>query len=396
MPARYDTIVIGAGQSGPSLADRLVKAGQAVAIIERQHFGGTCVNTGCVPTKTLVASAYVAHMARRASDYGVGAGPISIDMKQVKARKDAIVEKSRGGVAAWMERRTTVYRGHARLTGPRTVVVNEERLEADRIIINTGGRVFAPPLPGLDSVPYLTNSSLLDLETVPEHLVIVGGSYIGLEFAQVFRRFGAQVSVIEMAERLIAREDQDVSEAVREILAAEGINIHLKATCLAVERDGIRQVGVMSAPAIRERWFARRGGGSWAKGSFDESPRRIRVSGVGSLGDAQLLYGSGASIERSGRAPGFLDLRHEVWRERGFGDFWGYALVAEGAAEAMIEIGVNTWDLAAPEVVVEEAGGLLTDLAGTARIDGLEVLATNGVLHEVMLARLQREAPAAS
>ena len=238
MPARYDTIVIGAGQSGPSLADRLVKAGQAVAIIERQHFGGTCVNTGCVPTKTLVASAYVAHMARRASDYGVGAGPISIDMKQVKARKDAIVEKSRGGVAAWMERRTTVYRGHARLTGPRTVVVNEERLEADRIIINTGGRAFAPPLPGLDSVPYLTNSSLLDLETVPEHLVIVGGSYIGLEFAQVFRRFGAQVSVIEMAERLIAREDQDVSEAVREILAAEGINIHLKATCLAVERDG--------------------------------------------------------------------------------------------------------------------------------------------------------------
>ena len=238
MPVRYDAIVIGAGQSGPSLADRLVKGGQAVAVIERQHFGGTCVNTGCVPTKTLVASAYVAHMARRASDYGVGAGPISIDMKQVKARKDAIVEKSRGGVAAWMERTTKVYRGHARLTGPRTVVVNEELLEADRIIINAGGRAFVPPLQGLDSVPYLTNSSLLDLETVPEHLVIVGGSYIGLEFAQVFRRFGARVSVIEMAERLIAREDQDVSEAVREILEAEGIKFHLKATCLAVERDG--------------------------------------------------------------------------------------------------------------------------------------------------------------
>ena len=238
MPARYDTIVIGAGQSGPSLADRLVKSGQAVAVIERQHFGGTCVNTGCVPTKTLVASAYVAHMARRAADYGVGAGPISIDMKQVKARKDAIVEKSRGGVASWMERRTKVYRGHARLTGPRSVVVNDEVLETDRIIINTGGRASVPPLPGLESVPYLTNSSLLDLETVPEHLVIVGGSYIGLEFAQIFRRFGAQVSVIEMGDRLIAREDQDVSEAVREILAAEGINIHLKATCLAVERDG--------------------------------------------------------------------------------------------------------------------------------------------------------------
>ena len=238
MPVRYDAIVIGAGQSGPSLADRLVKDGQAVAVIERRHFGGTCINTGCVPTKTLVASAYVAHMVRRASDYGVDAGPISIDMKQVKARKDAIVEKSRGGVASWMERRTKVYRGHARLTGPRSVMVNEERLEADRIIINTGGRAFVPPLPGLDSVPYLTNTSLLDLETVPEHLIIIGGSYIGLEFAQIFRRFGAQVSVIEMAERLIAREDQDVSEAVREILAAEGINIHLKATCLAVERDG--------------------------------------------------------------------------------------------------------------------------------------------------------------
>jgi histidinol-phosphatase len=171
--------------------------------------------------------------------------------------------------------------------------------------------------------------------------------------------------------------------------------VPLFGTLLAVERDGVRQVGIMSAPAIRERWFARRGGGAWAKGSFDDAPRRIRVSGITAVGDAQLLYGSGASIERSGRAPGFLDLRHEVWRERGFGDFWGYALVAEGAAEAMIEIGVNPWDLAAPEVVVEEAGGLLTDLDGVARIDGLEVLATNGVMHGEMLALLRRGATAA-
>lgn len=172
--------------------------------------------------------------------------------------------------------------------------------------------------------------------------------------------------------------------------------VPLFGTLLAVERDGIRQVGVMSAPAIRERWFARRGGGAWAKGSFDATPRRIRVSAVASIDDSQLLYGSGASIERSGRAPGFRDLRHEVWRERGFGDFWGYALVAEGAAEAMIEIGVNPWDLAAPEVVVEEAGGMLTDLDGVARIDNLEVLATNGVLHAEVLARLRREVPADS
>ena len=166
--------------------------------------------------------------------------------------------------------------------------------------------------------------------------------------------------------------------------------VPLFGTLLAVERDGVRQVGVMSAPAISERWYARRGGGAWAKGPHDPGPRRVRVSGVAAIADAQLLYGSGASIERSGRAPGFAALRHAVWRERGFGDFWGYALIAEGAAEAMVEIGVNPWDLAAPEVIVEEAGGLLTDLDGQARIDGLEVLATNGVMHEEMLARLRR------
>ena len=171
--------------------------------------------------------------------------------------------------------------------------------------------------------------------------------------------------------------------------------VPLFGTLLAVERDGIRQVGIMSAPAIRERWFARRGGGAWAHGAFDTSPRRIRVSGVSAIPDAQLLYGSGASIERSGRAPGFHRLRHEVWRERGFGDFWGYALVAEGAAEGMIEIGVNPWDLAAPEVIVEEAGGTLTDLSGEARIDRLEVLATNGIMHAGILARLRDEGPAA-
>lgn len=167
--------------------------------------------------------------------------------------------------------------------------------------------------------------------------------------------------------------------------------VPLFGTLLAVERDGIRQVGIMSAPALRERWFARRGGGAWAQGSFDAAPRRIAVSTVSAIEDAQLLYGSGASIERSGRAPGFPDLRHDVWRERGFGDFWGYALVADGAAEAMIEIGVNPWDLAAPDVVVGEAGGLLTDLDGVARIDGLEVLASNGTLHAETLRRLRSD-----
>lgn len=240
MPIKFDAIIIGGGQSGPSLAARLAKEGLAVAVIERNHFGGTCVNTGCVPTKTLVASAYVAHMARRAADYGVGTGPVTVDLKQVKARKDAIVEKSRTGVTRWMERLPNgkVYRGHARFAGPRAVAVNGEMLVADRIIINVGGRAFVPDMPGLDQVPYLTNSSMLELEELPEHLIVIGGSYIGLEFAQAYRRFGARVTVIEMSDRLVAREDGDVSEAVRSILAGEGIDIRLGATCLAVETDG--------------------------------------------------------------------------------------------------------------------------------------------------------------
>lgn len=240
MPTRFDAIIIGAGQSGPSLAARLAKDGLAVAVIERQHFGGTCINTGCVPTKTLVASAYVAHMARRAADYGVSVGPVTVDMQQVKARKDAIVEKSRTGVTRWMERlpKGKVYRGHARFADPRTVTVNGETLVADRIIINAGGRALVPDMPGLGQVPYLTNSTMLDLEALPEHLIVIGGSYIGLEFAQAYRRFGARVTVVEMSDRLIAREDTDVSEAVRSILAAEGIDIRLGSKCLAVEKDG--------------------------------------------------------------------------------------------------------------------------------------------------------------
>jgi pyruvate/2-oxoglutarate dehydrogenase complex dihydrolipoamide dehydrogenase (E3) component len=238
-PKKFDAIVIGAGQSGPSLAERFAKAGQRVAMIERKYFGGTCVNTGCVPTKTLVASAYVAHMARRAAEYGIEiGGPVKVDMGKVKARKDAIVARSRNGVTKWMEGLATVYRGHARFTGPKTVAVNGELLEADRIVINTGGRALVPDMPGLDRVPYFTNSSLLDADFLPEHLLIVGGSYIGLEFAQAYRRFGARVTVVEMADRLIAREDPDVSAAVREILEVEGIEVRVNARCLSVEKDG--------------------------------------------------------------------------------------------------------------------------------------------------------------
>lgn len=241
MANNFDAIIIGTGQSGPSLAERFANQGLRVAVIERKDFGGTCVNTGCVPTKTLVASAYVAHMTRRAAEYGVDVGgPITVDMKRVKARKDAIVAKSRNGVTGWMEglANTTVYRGHARFTGPKTVSVNGDVLEADKIVINTGGRALIPAMPGLDRVPYFTNSSMMEVDFLPEHLLIVGGSYVGLEFAQAYRRFGCRVTVVEMADRLIAREDPDLSDAVREVLEGEGIEVRLNAKCLAVEKDG--------------------------------------------------------------------------------------------------------------------------------------------------------------
>jgi len=242
MPVEFDAIIIGAGQAGPSLAARFSKEGQRVAIIERKHFGGTCVNTGCIPTKTLVASAYVAHMARRAQDYGVDNRAVSVDMKRVKARKDAIVEQSRDGLSQLLGNldKVTIYKGHARFTAPRTVEVNGELLSADRIFINSGGRAAVPKMPGLDAVPFLTNSTMMEVDFLPDHLLIVGGSYVGLEFAQVYRRFGARVTVVEMADRLIVREDPDISAAVREILEADGVEVRLKAECLAVEKDGDR------------------------------------------------------------------------------------------------------------------------------------------------------------
>ncbi len=241
MTTRFDTIVIGTGQAGPSLAERLTGRGLKTVVIERQHFGGTCVNTGCVPTKAMVASAHAVHSARRAADLGVTiSGSITVDMKRVKARKDEIVAKGRNGVMRWMERlpNCTVYRGHARFEGPKTVRVVEEALTAERIFINTGGRALIPDMPGLADVSYLTNSTMLDVDFIPEHLIIVGGSYIGLEFAQAYRRFGSRVTIVEMGDHLIGREDEDVSEGVRQILEREGIDVRLNAKCIAVEKRG--------------------------------------------------------------------------------------------------------------------------------------------------------------
>jgi len=207
------------------------------AIIERKNFGGTCVNVGCVPTKALVASARAAYMARRGADFGVTIdGSVAVDMKKVKARKDAIVRQSNEGVENWLKNMEdlTVYEGHGRLKSATSVRVNGDLLEAERIILNVGGRAFVPDMPGIAEVEYLTNSSMVDVDFLPDHLLIIGGSYIGLEFAQMYRRFGSQVTVVEMGDRLIAREDEDVSAAVKEILEAEGVDVHLSAECVAL------------------------------------------------------------------------------------------------------------------------------------------------------------------
>ncbi len=236
---KFDAIVIGTGQSGPALAARLTKEGMKIAVVERQLFGGTCVNVGCTPTKALVASARAAHMARRGSDFGVAIGGcVEVDMKQVKARKDAIVGQSNRGITSWLENMEngTVFRGHARFEAPHTVRVDDALLEADKIFLNTGTRAFVPEMPGIDDVDYLTNSSMMEIDFLPEHLIIIGGSYIGLEFAQIYRRFGSRVTVVEMGDRLISRDDEDVSAAVKEILEAEGIAIRLQAECLSVSR----------------------------------------------------------------------------------------------------------------------------------------------------------------
>ncbi len=249
MAQKLDAIIIGTGQAGPSLAARLSAAGKTVAIIERYKFGGTCVNTGCIPTKTLVASAYAAHVARRGADYGFAInGNLRIDMKRVKARKDEIVGRSNSGVETWLRGLTncTVIQGQARFESSRTVRVNDQVLEADKIFINVGGRAFVPSMPGVRDVPFFTNSSILDVDFVPEHLIVIGGSYIGLEFGQMYRRFGSEVTIIEMGPRLIGREDEDVSEAVREILETEGISIRLNAECISLSRRADKVVASVS------------------------------------------------------------------------------------------------------------------------------------------------------
>ena len=236
----FDAIIIGAGQAGPALAARCSKQGLRTALIERHQLGGTCVNVGCTPTKTWVASARAIHLAQRGAEFGFETGSIRVDMARIKARKDAVVMQSRQGLAAWIGglAQTELIFGEARFVGPARVEVNGRQLTAPRIFINVGGRSVRPALPGIDTVETLDNVSILELTEVPEHLIIVGGSYIGLEFAQMMRRFGAAVTVVERLARLLPREDEDVSDGIRAILEAEGVRFELGAECISLARDG--------------------------------------------------------------------------------------------------------------------------------------------------------------
>jgi pyruvate/2-oxoglutarate dehydrogenase complex dihydrolipoamide dehydrogenase (E3) component len=251
---QYDAVVIGTGQAGPSLAARLAGSGRKVAIVERNRFGGTCVNTGCIPTKTLVASASAAQTARRGAEYGVVVpGPVSVDMKVVKARMDQVSGKSRTGVETWMKglENGTVYEGHARFESAHEVRVGDEVLSAPEIFINVGGRAIVPEMPGIDEAAYLTNSTILDVDFLPRHLVVIGGSYIGLEFGQMYRRFGSEVTIVEKGPRLIQHEDEDVSAAVQEILEQEGIRVELNSECIHFARRGDEVVVGLSCSEVK-------------------------------------------------------------------------------------------------------------------------------------------------
>ena len=343
MSRRFDAIIVGAGQAGPPLANRLTRAGRSVALIERKLFGGTCVNTGCMPTKTLVASARAAHIARRAADFGVVlTGEVGTDMAKVKSRADTVIANARHGVRTWLDGMDgcTVIEGHAQFEDAQTLRVGDERLSAPQIFLNVGGRAAVPDMPGLHAIPYLTNTSILGLDRVPAHLLIVGGSYIGLEYAQMYRRFGARVTVVEKGPYLIGREDEDVSTAVREILEGEGIDIRTgvadlafagEGSTLAVTVDGERLacshvlVAVGRVPNTGDLGLDKAGVATDARGYISvDDELRTNVPGIWALGDCN---GRGAFTHTAYNdfemvAANLLDGEHRRLSER----VSGYAL----------------------------------------------------------------------
>ncbi len=235
----YDAIVIGSGQAGNPLSQKLADRGWAVALVEKEDLGGTCVNTGCTPTKTMIASAQVAHYVRNAGRWGVRAGEVTVDLPKVVARKDRIVSQWRSGLNRKIEERKTLhlYRGHGRFTGPHEVRVGEELLQSERIFIDTGAKPALPPLEGLRGIDFLDNASIMRSTEVPEHLLVLGGGYVGLEFGQMFRRFGSRVTVIQRERQILPHEDADVAEALQQSLEGEGLRFLLSATTTRVEKD---------------------------------------------------------------------------------------------------------------------------------------------------------------
>jgi pyruvate/2-oxoglutarate dehydrogenase complex dihydrolipoamide dehydrogenase (E3) component len=311
----YDDIVIGAGQAGGPLSTALARAGRKVAIVEREHVGGTCINEGCTPTKTMVASARVAYLARRAGDYGVSAGPIAVDMSRVRQRKRDIVESFRSGGQRRIEgtEGVTLLMGEASFSGPKSIEVRlngggTRQLGAERFFINTGARPAAPPLPGLDDVPFLDSTSIMELDSVPEHLIALGGGYIGLEFGQMFRRFGSRVTVVQRGRRLLAREDADVADAVAGILREDGVEVLLETDAIGVERaaDGAIHLTVRTPEGERvvsgshllvavgrkpntDRLNLAMAGVETDRGSFVKASERLETSapGIYALGDVK-------------------------------------------------------------------------------------------------------------
>src|SRR2546427_728036 len=238
LPMKYDAIIIGSGQGGNPLAYRLADLGWSVALIEKKNLGGTCINVGCTPTKTMVHRAQVAHYARDAARWGISATNVSVDLAKIIDQKDEVVISFRGGQQKQVDKRANLplHRGQARFVGPHQLKVGDEVLESEKIFINAGGRPNIPAIPGLDSVSYLTNESVMQLTTVPEHLLVLGGGYIGLEFGQMFRRFGSRVTIVQRAPQLAPREDADVAEEIRKILCEDGVEVLLDTKAASVER----------------------------------------------------------------------------------------------------------------------------------------------------------------
>jgi pyruvate/2-oxoglutarate dehydrogenase complex dihydrolipoamide dehydrogenase (E3) component len=242
--SKYDAIVIGSGQAGNPLSQKLADHGWIVALIEKEHLGGTCINTGCTPTKTMVASAQVAHYARNAARWGVRTGDVTVDLPKIVARKEQIVAQWRDGIQRKVEQRKSLhlYHGHARFVAPHRLMVGDQELESERIFINTGTRVDTPRVDGLEKVDYLTNASIMQLSELPEHLLVLGGGYIGLEFGQMFRRFGSRVTIIHRGEQLLPREDADVMQELQKALEAEGIEFRLNSRTTRIDKEDDRVV----------------------------------------------------------------------------------------------------------------------------------------------------------